>query len=106
MTKLKHLTASKTTVVGADLAAVLPTSDKHWIRQPHLLKLNAYLFIALLSAVNLGFDGSMMNGLLSLESWNREFGTPRGSLLGITNAVLPLGVVSRDSFPFYAWRTY
>lgn len=81
-------------VVGNELAAVLPQREKSWITQPHLLQLNFYILIVLLSSVTLGFDGSMMNGLLSLDTWNDYFGTPRSSLLGLINAVLSLGVVS------------
>lgn len=93
MKKISQLTSSKSTIVGADLAEVLPQSSTSWVKQPHLLRLNGLLLVVFLSSVTLGFDGSMMNGLLSLESWNKQFGTPRSGILGLTNAVLPLGVV-------------
>ncbi|KAH8879513.1 general substrate transporter [Thozetella sp. PMI_491] len=84
----------KVNAVGNELAAVLPQHSKSWITQPHLLQLNFYILIVLLSSVTLGFDGSMMNGLLSLDTWNDYFGTPRSSLLGLINAVLSLGLLA------------
>lgn len=93
MTSVKELAASKTTVVGESLASVLPRSPTSWVGVPHLLRLNILLLLVLCSSMTLGFDASMMGGLLSLETWNSYFGTPRSSLLGLMNAVLPLGVV-------------
>jgi hypothetical protein len=34
-----------------------------------------------------GYDGSMMNGLQTLDLWQAYFHEPKGSLLGIFNAI-------------------
>jgi hypothetical protein len=40
---------------------------------------------------NLGFDGSMMNGLQTLSYWREYFDHPQGSKLGLFNASMSLG---------------
>lgn len=34
-----------------------------------------------------GYDGSMMNGLQTLENWREYFDNPEGGLLGLFNAI-------------------
>lgn len=34
-----------------------------------------------------GYDGSMMNGLQTLENWRDYFDNPQGGLLGLFNAI-------------------
>ncbi|KAI5928353.1 general substrate transporter [Camillea tinctor] len=79
--------------VGAGLAAVLPPNPKPWYRTSHIVKLNLALLVPLLSSASLGYDGSMMNGLQTLPQWKEFFGNPSGALLGLINAVYPLGGV-------------
>ncbi|KAL0932436.1 lactose permease [Colletotrichum truncatum] len=79
--------------VGSALAAVLPANPKPWYLTPHLLKLNLCLLIPLLSSASVGYDGSMMNGLQTLPQWRGFFGNPEGAVLGLMNAVYPLGKV-------------
>lgn len=38
-----------------------------------------------------GYDGSMMNGLQSLETWQEYFHFPRGGTLGLFNAIQSIG---------------
>lgn len=45
-------------IVGRALAEVLPTTDKWWFQQSHLLRLNLILLIPLLSSSVAGYDGS------------------------------------------------
>ncbi|KAJ5704622.1 hypothetical protein N7536_000311 [Penicillium majusculum] len=52
----------------------------------------------LVPAITLGFDGAMMNGLQAVPSWDVYFNKPRGSLLGIMSAILPLGCVLTTPF--------
>ncbi|OQD60725.1 hypothetical protein PENPOL_c021G02655 [Penicillium polonicum] len=52
----------------------------------------------MIPAITLGFDGAMMNGLQAVPSWDIYFGKPRGSLLGIMSAILPLGCVLTTPF--------
>ncbi|KAK2009481.1 general substrate transporter [Colletotrichum eremochloae] len=71
-----------------ELAATAPPFYKNG----NLLKL--YLLIVpgcLCAAITLGFDASMMSGLQAVPFWDAYFGKPRGALLGIMSAILPLG---------------
>ncbi|KAI7932053.1 MFS hexose transporter [Pyricularia oryzae] len=69
---------------------------------PSLIKL--YLLLApaclVICATN-GYDGSVLTGLQGIERWRSQFGDPKGALLGITTAALPLGSIV--STPFSAW---
>jgi hypothetical protein len=44
-------------IVGPALAEVLPSSEKYWFQQPHLLRLNLLLLVPLLSSSVSGYDG-------------------------------------------------
>ncbi|OZJ06758.1 hypothetical protein BZG36_00264 [Bifiguratus adelaidae] len=79
-------------IVGNDLARILPTDAKPWYLTGHLLKLNFLLLFCLLSSSGFGYDGSMMNALQSLAQWQNYF-TPAANILGLLNAVNPLGGV-------------
>lgn len=73
-------------IVGRALAEVLPETDKWWFQIPHLLQLNLILLVPLMSSSVAGYDGSLMNGLQSLEQWKSYFDNPTGALLGLVNA--------------------
>ncbi|KAI8313113.1 Lactose permease [Colletotrichum sp. SAR11_240] len=87
--------------VGSALAAVLPANPKPWYRTSHLLKLNLCLLVPLFSSASVGYDGSMMNGLQTLPQWRGFFGNPEGAVLGLMNAVYPLGKVVALFFVTY-----
>ncbi|KAL8309982.1 hypothetical protein RB597_010002 [Gaeumannomyces tritici] len=78
---------------GAEFAAVLPRDGKSWYQTAHIIKLNLLLMIPLLSSATVGYDGSMMNGLQILTWFKRDFNNPAGAVLGLINAVYPLGKV-------------
>lgn len=80
-------------IVGKAIAEVLPDHEKPWYRVRHLLMLNLILLIPLLSAATHGYDGSLMNGLQSMEEWREEFGHPKGTMLGLVNAGQSIGGV-------------
>ena len=44
-------------IVGEALAKVLPSYGKAWYQVPHLLKLNLFLLVPLLSSSVAGYDG-------------------------------------------------
>ncbi|TLS30196.1 hypothetical protein PpBr36_03257 [Pyricularia pennisetigena] len=69
---------------------------------PSLIRLYSLLAPACLviCATN-GYDGSVLTGLQGIERWRSQFGDPKGALLGITTAALPLGSIV--STPFSAW---
>jgi len=87
--------------VGTDLASVLPKDGRSWYTTPHLIRLNLCLLVPLLSSATVGYDGSMMNGLQILPQWKNFFGNPEGALLGVMNAVYPLGKLVAYFFVAY-----
>ncbi|KAF3024198.1 hypothetical protein G7054_g2719 [Neopestalotiopsis clavispora] len=80
-------------IVGTALAEVLPQTGKYWFQESHLLRLNLLLLIPLLSSSVSGYDGSLMNGLQSLDQWKDYFGQPVGVMLGLVNAAQSIGSV-------------
>ncbi|KAH7141541.1 general substrate transporter [Dactylonectria estremocensis] len=62
-----------------------------WWKSRNLRTLNLLLMIPMLSIFTQGFDGSMMNGLQSVEYWRNYFGEPKGATLGLFNAAYPIG---------------
>ncbi|RSL44735.1 hypothetical protein CEP54_014555 [Fusarium duplospermum] len=64
---------------------------KRWWKYRNLRNLNLLLIIPFLSLFTIGFDGSMMNGLQSIETWRKDFGEPTGATLGLFNAAYPIG---------------
>ncbi|KAH6695001.1 general substrate transporter [Plectosphaerella plurivora] len=89
--KTKSEKAGAASVVGPELAAVLPETSVPWYKTPHLVRLNLLLLIPLVSSGAIGYDGSMMNGLQTLPQWRNYFGNPEGAILGALNAVYPAG---------------
>ncbi|KAH7141898.1 general substrate transporter [Dactylonectria macrodidyma] len=79
--------------IGSGLAAVLPPDSRPWYRVLHLLRLNLILLIPLLSSSAIGYDGSMMNGLQTLPQWREAFDNPEGAILGLMNAIYPVGKI-------------
>ena len=80
-------------IVGPAIAEVLPKYDRPWYKVRHLLSLNLLLIVPLLSSATAGYDGSLMNGLQSLEEWRKDFGYPQGTMLGFVNAAQNFGCV-------------
>lgn len=55
----------------------------------YLWKLIWAIFLITLTSTNNGYDGSMLNGLQSLQHWQREMGHPKGAILGaLSNGTL------------------
>ncbi|KAF1850050.1 general substrate transporter [Cucurbitaria berberidis CBS 394.84] len=79
--------------VGRDLLAALPVDRKPWYRTKHMIQLNLILLVPLFASATTGFDGAMMNGLQTVEQWRSYFGTPSSSILGVINAVYPIGTI-------------
>ncbi|KAJ6016792.1 hypothetical protein N7451_000171 [Penicillium sp. IBT 35674x] len=84
---------AKSHLTETNMEYAIPTTTKSWFRTPHLLQLNICVGIVLISSTTMGFDGSMMNGLQSLDTWFTYFGSPDATWLGLMNAVMPLGVI-------------
>lgn len=79
---------AKTHLTETNREYAIPTTTKSWFRTPHLLQLNICVGIVLISSTTMGFDGSMMNGLQSLDTWFTYFGSPDATWLGLMNAVI------------------
>lgn len=62
-----------------------------WWNHGHIVKLNLLLIIPLITSYANGFDGSMMNGLQSVEHWKSYFGYPKPEDLGLFNAIQSIG---------------
>ncbi|CZT43895.1 related to hexose transporter protein [Rhynchosporium secalis] len=77
--------------VGPELLAALPKNPKPWYRTRHLIHLNLILLVLLFSSATVGFDSAMMNGLQALPQWKSYFNSPPPALLGIINAIYPIG---------------
>ncbi|EIN08369.1 hexose transporter [Punctularia strigosozonata HHB-11173 SS5] len=71
---------------------------KKWYRNKRLVLLNAWIFLMLLTSSTNGYDGSMMNGLQSLDQWRGYFHNPQGGTLGLFNAIQNIG--SLAAYPF------
>ncbi|KAL4881055.1 general substrate transporter [Aspergillus karnatakaensis] len=69
-----------------------------WWKYKNLRTLNLLMVFPLLSLFTQGFDGSMMNGLQSVEGWRSYFGEPKGATLGLFNAAYPIGGLMATPF--------
>ncbi|KAK2933456.1 Sugar/inositol transporter [Fusarium oxysporum f. sp. vasinfectum] len=85
--------ADNAILVGAEIAAALPNTDRPWWKQAHLLRLNALLGICCLSAATVGYDGAMMNALQINPNWKSYYHHPEKATLGAINAMLPAGKI-------------
>ncbi|KAF8600485.1 general substrate transporter [Ceratobasidium sp. AG-I] len=69
-----------------------------WYQHRHLLLLNMMLVVPLITSYANGFDGSMMNGLQSVDEWKSYFGYPTSKQLGLFNAIQSIGALAA-TFP-------
>ncbi|WPG99114.1 general substrate transporter [Acrodontium crateriforme] len=79
---------------GLTLADVTPKLEKWWFLYPNLLKLNFLLLCAFLAQFTCGFDGSMLNGMQALPSWQTQFDHPSGANLGALVNAIVFGVLA------------
>ncbi|GMG20452.1 unnamed protein product [Ambrosiozyma monospora] len=80
-------------VVGSKLAPIMKNDTTPWYKKHHLIMLNLLLLIPIMSSGTNGYDGSLMNGLQSLETWRHQFGHPQGTMLGFVNAAQCFGAL-------------
>ena len=73
-------------VESSELHRLLQGRDTRWYHG-RLLLLNLILVLLLITSMTNGYDGSMMNGLQTLETWRGYFGDPQGGTLGLFNAI-------------------
>ncbi|KAG2171878.1 hypothetical protein INT44_006107 [Umbelopsis vinacea] len=65
------------------LREVIPKRTNMWWHYPALRTLNLLLICAIVTDVTNGYDGSMLNGLQIIQSWQEYFNKPTGSILGV-----------------------
>ncbi|CAK7243036.1 MAG: hypothetical protein STHCBS139747_004543 [Sporothrix thermara] len=78
----------KSAVRGVDGVVLHDTDkrDRFWWHYPNLRMLNLLLLGCIVCDITNGYDGSMLNGLQSLETWQAAMGHPKRTRLGtITN---------------------
>lgn len=86
---------------NADQPAFDITPPVAWYKDAGLLKLYAMTIIPFLSATTNGYDGSLLNGLQTMEPWQNYFDNPSGSTLGLFSAILQVGSFSAIFFSSY-----
>ncbi|KAG6838933.1 hypothetical protein C0991_007192, partial [Blastosporella zonata] len=65
--------------------------NRKWYSNRRILTLNAWIVLLLITSSTNGYDGSMMNGLQSLDQWKGYFNNPTGGKLGLLNAIQNIG---------------
>ncbi|KAK2028988.1 general substrate transporter [Colletotrichum zoysiae] len=87
--------------VTVDAAIANKRGAFKWMSNPGIVKLNCVLVLSLVSSYATGYDGSMMNGLQSLDTWKESFNDPDAEELGLLNAIQNVGQLV--ALPFCAW---
>lgn len=64
---------------------------KPWWKVRNLVILNIWIAVLTLPSTNSGYDGSLLNGLQSLNQWSSYFGNPKGIRLGLLTAGIFFG---------------
>ncbi|RSH90986.1 hypothetical protein EHS25_010162 [Saitozyma podzolica] len=83
------------------LDELLSGRNTSYLANRGIITLNMLLLLAQVSSYATGYDGSMMNGLQSLDTWQSYFNSPTGSVLGLFNCIQSVGQIA--SFPIEAW---
>lgn len=79
--------------INEKLEDVEPRYEKSWLFVPHLLKLNLLILVPLSASCLNGFDGGILNGFQSMETWTSYMGNPAGAILGALVCALPFGLL-------------
>jgi len=91
---------------GTEVYAHLIDRSRPWWKNGRLIKLNCCLALLLITSSTNGFDGSMMNGLQSLDQWKSAFNNPSGGMLGLLNAIQNIGCLAAYPFSPYVADGY
>ncbi|KAH8828987.1 hexose transporter [Flagelloscypha sp. PMI_526] len=97
--------AGPAAVSGSSVAAYqhLLDPNRKWYNNRRLITLNAWLVLLLITSSTNGYDGSMMNGLQSLPTWQNYFNHPTGGRLGLFNIIQSVGNLA--AYPFAPYIT-
>ncbi|CAE6486748.1 unnamed protein product [Rhizoctonia solani] len=99
-----HLPPMAPPVAGAQANVTLDPAllfTGRWWQHSHIFWLNILLLVPLVTSYANGFDGSMMNGLQSVEQWKQYFGYPSSEDLGLFNAIQSIGALAATPFAPY-----
>ncbi|KAF8137318.1 hexose transporter [Boletus edulis] len=72
--------------------------NRTWYNNRRLITLHAWIVLLLITSSTNGYDGSMVNGLQSLQQWESAFGYPTGGKLGLLSAIQTIGGLA--GYPF------
>lgn len=88
---------------GADdsHAATLDVPTVTWWKDPGLRHLYLLIPIGFLGSTINGYDGSLLNGLQTLEQWRSYFNHPSGDKLGLFTSIQAIGSVCALPFSPY-----
>lgn len=69
----------------AQQTAVLPLAilEKPWYTYGHLVKLNLHVAVCILSSFAAGYDGALITGLFTIDSWFSAMGAYSSQLIGL-----------------------
>ncbi|PSN60742.1 general substrate transporter [Corynespora cassiicola Philippines] len=72
-----------------------------WYKDPGLRKLYLMMPLLFLGATINGYDGSLLNGLQTMDPWQDYFGHPKGARIGLFTAMQNVGAIC--ALPFSAF---
>lgn len=81
--------------------AKLEVPDVTWYKDAGLRKLYFMMPILMLCATVNGYDGSLLNGLQTMQTWQDYFNNPNGSTLGLFTAIVNIGAFAALFFAPY-----
>ncbi|CAG8960535.1 hypothetical protein HYFRA_00008255 [Hymenoscyphus fraxineus] len=74
-----------------------------WYKEPGMRGVYIALMFAVLTSATNGYDGSMMNGLQTLDEWKESFHDPGSAARGLLNAIMSVGsIVALPITPYIA----
>ncbi|KAJ6007900.1 hexose transporter protein [Penicillium herquei] len=74
-----------------------------WWRMKGMRFVYLTLWAAMITSATNGYDGSLMNGLESIASWNESYNYPQGATLGLLAAAMSIGsMLSIPVVPYIA----
>ncbi|KAJ5491102.1 hypothetical protein N7539_002669 [Penicillium diatomitis] len=74
-----------------------------WWKMKGMRSVYLTLWAAMITSATNGYDGSLMNGLQSMDSWNESYNYPTGSTLGILACSMSIGsLISIPVVPYVA----
>ena len=72
-----------------------------WYKDKGLRRYYLCLMLVVLTSATNGYDGSIVNALQSMPTWQAYFDNPRGSMLGLFAAIMSVGSITAIPFVPY-----